>query len=322
MAWALDDAPDQTGRVVVITGGNSGVGLHAASMLVRRGARVVLACRDASKAEEARRRIEDEAPATGAGARGAAEVLPLDLADLSSVAKFAAQLAERHPAVDVLVNNAGVMGGAAAMTVQGLERQMGTNHFGHFALTAQVWPLLLAAPAARVVVLSSIAARGGRLGPELTEAQLVDPRPYAPMAVYANTKQANLLFAQELDRRARQADVPVRAIAVHPGVSYSNLFARQLREEGRGWLVPIADPVARLVLQSTRAGAMPTVRAVTDPAVDGGSFVGPTGFGQSRGAPELLEVYPQGRDEQTARLLWELSEAVTGVRFDVGARRS
>jgi len=311
MGWSARDAGDLSGKVVVVTGGNSGVGFEAARLFVARGAHVVLACRDVAKADAARARIATPDTSRGGSLRGSASVLELDLADLDSVESAAKNLAATHPVVDVLVNNAGVMGGGPMFTAQGHERQMGTNHLGHFALTARVWPLLAAAAGGRVVAVSSIAARGGQLGPSMTERDLIDPQPYRSQAVYSNSKQANLLFAQELHRRA--AGSTVRVLAAHPGVSYTNLFLRQLRDEGRGWLVPAARVVMPVLFQSAAAGSLPLVRAAIDPDLRGGEFVGPRRFGQARGAPELLEVYPQGADAAAAERLWSLSESLTGV---------
>ena len=311
MSWSARDAGDLSGKVVVVTGGNSGVGFEAARLFVARGAHVVLACRDVAKADAARARIAKPDTSRGASPGGSASVLELDLADLDSVESAAKNLAATHPVVDVLVNNAGVMGGGPMFTAQGHERQMGTNHLGHFALTARVWPLLAAAAGGRVVAVSSIAARGGQLGPSMTERDLIDPQPYRSQAVYSNSKQANLLFAQELHRRA--AGSTVRVLAAHPGVSYTNLFLRQLRDEGRGWLVPAARVVMPVLFQSAAAGSLPLVRAAIDPDLRGGEFVGPRRFGQARGAPELLEVYPQGADAAAAERLWSLSESLTGV---------
>ena len=303
MSWRADDLGDWSGRTVVITGGNSGIGLEAAKGLVQRGAHVVLACRDAGRAEQAR---------TGLRGPGTASTSSLDLTDLDDVAAFAGRTLEQYPALDALVCNAGVMGGAMLGTVQGHERQMGTNHLGHAALVARLFPSLAQARG-RVVTVSSIAARGGRLGPAMTEDDLISPPGYQSQAVYANTKQANLLFAQELHRRVGDR---VGSVAAHPGVSWTRLFVRQLHDDGKGWLVPPARVLGPLFLQSAAAGAAPTLRAL-DPATPSGAFVGPHAFNQFRGRPELLEVYRTGSDPATAARLWELTEHVIGVPLPV-----
>ncbi len=271
------------GRSVVITGGNSGIGLRAAQALKKQGARVILACRDVARSQR-------EAPGF--------EVRELDLADLDSVQRFAEQTGE----VDALVCNAGVMGGPMLMTTQALERQMGTNHFGHAALIARLFDRTK-----RIVIISSIAARGGRLHPGITAEELVTPPAYDPMSVYANTKQANLLLAQELHRRVGDR-VPV--VAAHPGVSWTNLFLRQMRENGYGWLVPAAKVVGPPFMQSAKAGALPTLMALDAPS---GSFVGPKLLNQWRGKPHLLDVYTTGSDPATAARLWEITEEVLGI---------
>ena len=271
------------GRTVVITGGNSGIGLEAAKALRDQGADVVLGCRDVTRSQQ-------QAPGF--------TVRELDLADLDSVAAFA----DGTDRVDALVCNAGVMGGPLLMTAQGIERQMGTNHFGHAALVTRLFPKL-----SRIVIISSIAARGGSLGPGMTVDDLTCPPAYAPQKVYANTKQANLLFAQELHRRVGSR---VPTVAAHPGVSWTNLFLRQLKDDGRGYLVPPMRLLGPVVLQSAKAGAAPTLRALEAPS---GSFVGPKGLNQSRGRPQLLDVYRTAADPAAAARLWQLTEDVLGL---------
>lgn len=289
MSWSPAGLDAWRGRTVIVTGGNSGIGLRAAQALRGHGADVVLACRDVARAM---------AVADGMAVR------ELDLTDLDSVAAFAAAA----PSVDALVCNAGIMGGAMLGTVQGHERQMGTNHLGHAALVAGLFPQLEAAHG-RVVTISSIAARSGTLTPRMTVDDLVSPVGYQSQAVYANTKQANLLFAQELHRRVGDR---VASVAAHPGVSWTNLFVRQLQEGGKGWLVPAARIIGPLVLQSAAAGAQPTLRAL-DPATPSGAFVGPRRLNQARGPAELLEVYPNAADPATGSRLWELTEQVLGL---------
>ena len=299
MTWHPRSLAQQTGRTFVVTGANSGIGLAAATDLVGRGATVVLAVRDVAKGEQARASMSGP---------GTAVVLELDLADLDSVAAFSKLVLERYTGLAGLVCNAGVMGGPLALTAQGFERQMGTNHLGHAALVTRLWPLLHSA-GGRVVVVSSLAARGGRLSAHTTREDLVAPSPYASQVVYSATKQANLLFAQELHRRAAGAGSPVSSVACHPGISDTQLFVRQLRERGLGVLVPVAKGVSRVALQSAAAGALPTLRAL-DHSTPSGAFVGPAALGQVRGRPELLEVYPNGQDLAAAARLWQLTEEI------------
>ena len=306
MTWSPRQLAQQTGRTVVITGANSGIGLEAARDLVGRGAHVVLAVRDVEKGERARESL---------GGRGRSSVVALDLADLDAVAVAVKTILERHDSLSALVCNAGVMGGPHGFTAQGFERQMGTNHLGHAALVAGLWPVLHSS-AARVVLVSSIAARAGRLGADTSREQLVDPSPYDARQVYSNTKQANLLFAQELHRRSGRAGSPVSAVAAHPGVSATNLFARQVEQGPVPLLAPMSRLVTRLAFQSASAGALPTLRAL-DHTTPSGAFVGPARFGQVRGRPELLEVPAVGSDLAAAARLWELTEQVLDTPLPV-----
>lgn len=306
MTWNPRQLAQQTGRTFVITGANSGIGQEAARDLVARGAHVVLGVRDVRKGEQAK--------ASFAGP-GTATVHELDLADLDSVAAFGKTVSAEHEALNALVCNAGVMGGPLLLTAQGHERQMGTNHLGHAALVTALWPLLHSG-GGRVVLVSSIAARAGRLSASTTREQLVAPSPYVGQAVYSNTKQANLLFAQELHRRAGAAGSPVSAVACHPGVSDTALFTRQLSERRLGFLNPVARALMKVTLQSATAGALPTLRAL-DHSTPSGAFVGPAALGQVRGRPELLDVYRSGQDPAAAARLWELTEEILGAPLPV-----
>ena len=289
----------ETGRTFVVTGANSGIGFEVARALVARGADVVLAVRGTAEGEKAAARLVGS---------GSTSVVELDLADLDHVAICAATLLDRHDNVGAVICNAGVMGGPYLLTPQGFERQMATNHLGHAALVTGLWPLLDAS-AARVVLVSSTEARGGQLSPRTTREQLLNPAPYDGRQVYRNTKQANLLFAQHLHRRCCKAGSPVSAVAVHPGASATNLFARQLERGGRGLLAPVSKVVTAVLLQSAAAGALSTLRAL-DHGTPSGAFVGPARFGQLRGPPELLDVYASASDPLTAARLWELTEEV------------
>lgn len=306
MSWHPRQLAQQNGRTFVITGANSGIGLEAARDLASRGGDVVLAVRDPRKGERARASLKGT---------GRVSVVELDLADLDSVADCAKTLGAEHSGLSALVCNAGVMAGPFLLTAQGFERQMATNHLGHAALVTALWPLLHSA-GGRVVLVSSIAARGGQLSAATTREQLVEPAPYDGQQVYRNSKQANLLFAQELARRAGEAGSPVSAVAVHPGVSSTNLFARQLTEAGRPVRAVASRVLTKLVLQSPEAGAMPTLRGL-DHSTPSGAFVGPARCGQFRGRPELLDVYASGKDPAVAARLWQLTEDVLGYPLPV-----
>jgi NAD(P)-dependent dehydrogenase (short-subunit alcohol dehydrogenase family) len=301
MTWHPRRLTEQAGRTFVVTGANSGIGFEAARGLVETGAHVVLAVRDIARG--------DKAAASLAG-RGSTSVVALDLSDLDQVALCARKLLERHDELAALVCNAGVMGGPFRLNPQGFERQMATNHLGHAALVAELWPLLHA-NGSRVVLVSSTEARSGQLSAHTTREQLLNPAPYDGRQVYRNTKQANLLFAQELHRRCGKARSPVSAVAAHPGASATNLFARQLEQAGRHVLAPASKVLSTVLLQTAAAGALSTLRAL-DHSTPSGAFVGPASFGQLRGRPTLLDVYASAKSPATAARLWQLTEQVLG----------
>ncbi|MPZ68057.1 MAG: SDR family NAD(P)-dependent oxidoreductase [Actinobacteria bacterium] len=301
MSWHPRQLGQQTGRTFVVTGANSGIGFEAARDLVGRGAHVVLAVRDTTKGETAAARLPGP---------GSTSVVELDLSDLDKVAECVKRLVDSHDNLSALICNAGIMGGPYLFTPQGFERQMGTNHLGHAALIAGLWPLLHTS-AARVVLIASNEARRGLLSPRTTREELFNPVPYNGQQVYSNTKQANLLFAQELHRRCERAGSPVISVAVHPGAASTNLFARQLERAGRVSLARVTKMVTKVILPSAASGARATLRAVDD-ATPSGTFVGPARFGQLRGPPEFLDVYPSASDPATAARIWELTEQALG----------
>jgi NAD(P)-dependent dehydrogenase (short-subunit alcohol dehydrogenase family) len=290
-SWTPAEMPDQSGRTFVVTGANSGIGLAAARELAASGARVVLAVRDTAKGE-----------AAAAGLSGNPEVRALDLADLASVRAFAEGL-DRN--IDVLVNNAGVMATPHRTTADGFELQLGTNHLGHFALTG----LLLARIQDRVLTISSGAHRMGRINFD----DLQSERSYRRWPAYGQSKLANLLFMYELQRRLDAAGSPLRSVAAHPGWAATNLQFHTESIQDR-----IMGLVNRIFAQSDEQGAWPTLYAATTPDLPGGSYVGPDGFLEQRGNPKRVGSSAAARDENTARRLWEVSEELTGVRYEFG----
>lgn len=308
VTWNEKNLPSQSGKTVVITGANSGVGFETAKVVVALGADVIMACRDLERSKAAAAQVASSGP-------GSVQLLRLDLADLDSIPAFAEQVQSRTSAVDALVNNAGIMGGFRQSSAQGFEAQMATNHLGHFALTATLLPLLLAATSPKVISLSSLAARSGLLNEAMTAGTLVDPQPYRAYPVYCNTKQATLLFAQELHRRARAAKTNLISLAVHPGVSATNLFNRQLRDYHLSALTPVVTGLGRVALQSPKGSARSEIRALTDDHLQGGEFLGPTAFVQFRGRPEVIPLYRVARNPSTATRLWALSEQITTTPF-------
>jgi NAD(P)-dependent dehydrogenase (short-subunit alcohol dehydrogenase family) len=297
-AWTFADIPDQTGRVAVVTGANTGIGFETARALAKKGARVVLACRSRDKGQAAVERIRAEEP------RAAVELALLDLADLDDVARFARDFAGAHARLDLLILNAGVMVPPFGRTKQGFETQFGTNHLGHFALAARLFPLLESTPGARLVVVSSGVHHMGRV-------DFDDPnferRRYVPFAAYAQSKLANLLFALELDRRLRAAGSRVMVTAAHPGWTATDLQ----RTAG------FARVLTPLFAMKAPDGALPTLRAATDPHAESAVYYGPAGLFEMRGPPAVARINEKARDEGAAARLWALSEELTGVRFAV-----
>ncbi|MCP4435729.1 MAG: SDR family NAD(P)-dependent oxidoreductase [Actinomycetia bacterium] len=298
--------PDQGGKVAVVTGANGGLGLCVAERLAAAGADVVMACRNMKKAADAARRVE--AASTG----GRVSVLALDLSSQSSVREAASKATAELGRVDMLVNNAGVMAVPRELTEDGWERQLATNHLGHFAFTALLWPLLAEAPAARVVAVSSNAHRMGRIRFD----DLDGERSYNPWVAYAQSKLADLLFVAELQRRLDAVGSPAMATAAHPGWSATDL---QTTGRGAGRLeTRLMDFVNGLFGQSAAMGALPTVHAATSPNVVAGGYYGPGGPLEMRGFPVPVGRSRAAADAATAHALWEVSELRTGVEFTAG----
>jgi NAD(P)-dependent dehydrogenase (short-subunit alcohol dehydrogenase family) len=295
--WTANDIPDQTGRAVVITGANSGIGLVAARELARAGARVVMAVRNLDKGRAA----ADSIPSAEV------EVRELDLADLGSVRSFAE---DYQGEVDLLINNAGVMAPPRQETKDGFESQFGTNHLGHFALTGLLLPRLLTASEPRVVTVSSGAHRIGRIRFD----DLQGERRYFNWLWYGQSKLANLMFCFELQRRATEAGTELKSMAVHPGYARTNLqFASP------PWYEQAVMKVTNVVAQTADMGALPTLYAATVPDLPGGSFVGPDGFMEQRGYPHVVTAADKAYDEAAWRRLWEVSEDLTGVSYEFSA---
>ena len=305
--WTEANIPDQTGRTILITGANSGIGFEAARALAQHGATVVMGCRNRSKADEAVSQIEATEPS------GSVEILEMDLSDLDSVAAAAAEFRATNDRLDVLVNNAGLMATPNQRTSQGFEMQFGVNHLGHFALTGHLLDVLLATDKSRIVSISSQGHRGGKLDFD----DLNSEKKYSAWQAYFQSKLANLVFTNELQRRLAAADADVIAVAAHPGVASTNLG----HESAGGVLSTMMDkmrPVMdKLVTQSAAMGALPTLRAATDPDVVGGDYFGPGGFGEMKGHPKKVGMSSRARDEDSARRLWELSKDMTEVNYDL-----
>lgn len=262
---------------------------------------MVLACRNEERGAAAANRLRKASP------DALVVVMELNVASLKSISSFADEFATRFGQLDVLVNNAGIMAVPYGLTVDGFERQIGTNHLGHFALTGLLLDRLITTPGARVVTISSIAHREADI--DFDNLQYEDGEDYEPMKAYRRSKLCNLLFAYELDRRLRAAGHDATSLAAHPGVSVTNLF------DHVGWWARLFRPVAGLLLQSAESGALPTLRAATDPHAAGGQYYGPTGRKETTGPPELTTSTPLSHDQEIAARLWELSERLTGVSY-------
>ena len=296
--WDADRIPDQTGRVAVVTGANSGLGLVTARELARRGALVVLACRNMEKGRAALAEVE----AAASGPKP--ELEELDLASLSSVRSFAARFEAKHDGLDLLINNAGVMAAPRRFTDDGFELHLGTNHLGHFALANLLLPLMEGRDDARVVTLSSSAHKTVR---GMAFDNLNGERHYFRWNAYGQSKLANLLFALELDRRLRARGSTVKSLAAHPGYSATNLQSAA---------APLVDRLVMkvgnaVVAQDDEMGALPVLYAATEPGLEGGTYVGPDGAGEHRGHPTIVRPNRVARDEESARRLWEVSAEVT-----------
>jgi NAD(P)-dependent dehydrogenase (short-subunit alcohol dehydrogenase family) len=297
--WTEQHIPDQRGRVAIVTGANTGLGFETARMLAEHGAQVVLAVRDVEKGERAAGRID-----------GDVRVQALDLTSLASVRSAAADLRAAHPRIDLLINNAGVMYTPKATTADGFELQFGTNHLGHFALTGLLLDRLLPVTGSRVVTVSST---GHRIQAAIHFDDLQWERSYSRAAAYGQAKLANLMFTYELQRRLAVHGTTV-AVAAHPGVSNTEL-TRNVPAALRlpvTWLAP-------LLTQEPRMGALPTVRAATDPSVLGGQYFGPGGRGEVRGFPQRVSSSADSHDQAVQGRLWSVSEELTGVTFPVAA---
>ncbi|WP_102145286.1 SDR family NAD(P)-dependent oxidoreductase [Mycobacterium hubeiense] len=300
--WTADDVPDQSDRVAVITGANTGIGYEAAAVLADKGAHVVLAVRNVDKGNDAKARILATSP------NAVVSVQELDLTSLDSIRKAADELRATFPRIDLLINNAGVMYTPLQRTQDGFELQFGTNHLGHFALTGQLLDNLLPVEGSRVVTISSQGHRAGRINFDDLNAE----RGYNRFAAYSQSKLANLLFTYELARRLAAKGAPTIAVAAHPGGSNTEL-TRNLPS----FLRPATDLIWGLIAQSAAMGALPTLRAATDPAVRNAEYYGPDGFAEQRGHPKRVESTKKSHDPDLQRRLWQVSEELTGVTYPV-----
>ena len=300
--WTVSQIPDLTDKVVVVTGANSGIGLETARELARKGADTILACRSVERGQRAIDEVRAEMP------RSMVALMMLDLGSLASIERFARALTRTRSRLDVLVNNAGIMAVPYSQTEDGFESQMGTNHLGHFALTGRLLKLLLATASARVVTVSSVAHRAGKMD---FSNLLFENRSYSPFRAYWRSKLANLLFTYELQRRFESAGTDALSLAAHPGFSSTNIS----RHLGRHWYSRLEAPLIHSFSQRPAMGALPVLRAAVDSQAKGGQYYGPGGLLGLRGSPVLVSSNAASRKPQHARRLWRLSKELTGVHY-------
>jgi NAD(P)-dependent dehydrogenase (short-subunit alcohol dehydrogenase family) len=297
--WTTADIPDQSGRIAVITGANTGLGYETAAALAAKGAHVVLAVRNVEKGKQAAARIG-----------GDVSVVELDLTSLASIRTAAEELKSRFDHVDLLINNAGVMTTPKSTTADGFELQFGTNHLGHFAFTGLLLDHVADVPGARVVTVSS---NGHKMLADIHFDDLQWERSYNRLRAYSQSKLANLLFTYELQRLLADGHAAI-AVAAHPGFSSTELVRNMPNV-----LLPVVNAISPLLSQSAAMGALPTLRAATDPGVLGGQYFGPDGFGEQRGYPKVVASSEKSHDLALQRRLWTVSEELTGVTFDLPA---
>jgi len=303
LRWDTDQIPDLCGKVVVITGGNTGIGYQAAIAFASKGAETILACRNESKAIKAVRKIQMEVPRAKVG------YLNLDLGSLASIHHFADNFRNLYSRLDILLNNAGVIIKSFSTTEEGFESQMGINHLGHFALTGLLMEFIAKTDGARVVNVSSKAHRKERM--DFNTLLYTSGKGYSRIGAYTSSKLANLLFTYELDRRFRKASVNAMALAAHPGYSYTDFGRARVFKILRY----IFYPLVIAITQSSARGALPSLRASVDPEARGGDFFGPGGRGERKGYPVKVRSNGATHNKKDARLLWKVSEELTGVNF-------
>ncbi|RLN88628.1 hypothetical protein BBJ28_00024019 [Nothophytophthora sp. Chile5] len=318
--WGVSQIPSQKGKLAVVTGANSGLGYETALQLARKGAHVVLACRNEARGREAEANIRELLASDPAA--GTVEFMQMDVSDLSSVKTFSEEFAKTHKRLDLLVNNAGVMAVPYSKTVDGYERQFSTNHLGHFALTAQLFPLLRQSAPSRIVNVSSHAHRYASLSRFTASSgagiMYTSEKGYSASVAYGESKLCNLLFTMALDRRLRAQGVQgVTAVACHPGFTASNLTAAPSTESnwfGRFyWRVFALTPV----WQDVPTGTLPSLFAATGSLVQSGDYYGPGGFMGLAGPPMRVQPRATAYDEPAAQALWDESERLAKVKFAV-----
>ncbi|KHE70918.1 oxidoreductase [Halobacillus sp. BBL2006] len=303
--WSIEDIPSLVNKVAVVTGGNGGLGFEAVKAFATKGATVIMASRSLERGKEACHSILKEYPDVSI------EVMQLDLENLDSVKEFANNFRQKYDRLDILLNNAGVMTTPYGKTKDGFELQLGTNHLGHFALTALLFDRIKATENARVINISSNAHKSGKI--DFDNLMFEGGKGYSPMKSYGQSKLANLLFTFELQRRIEKAGLSMKSLAAHPGGAQTNL-ARHLEDK---LLYKLLSGPLRIMTQSASQGALPGIRAATDPTLEGGRYLGPSGFMEMKGDPVIVAPKTEAYDVMDAELLWKESERLTGVQFSI-----
>ena len=299
--WTTENIPELKGKVIIVTGGNSGLGYESVKAFAKNGAEVILTSRSIEKGEAAKTKIGK--------VKGNISVLQLDLMDFASIKNFAEYFKKKYNRLDVLLNNAGIMTTPYFLTKDGLEAQNGTNHFGHFALTGHLFELIKNTSKSRFVNVSSMAHKQGKM--DFDNLLFENGKGYSAMKSYGRSKLMNLLFTYELQRKLEAAGIDSISVAAHPGVSNTNL-ARFLEDK---LIFKILKPLMSPFIQEQEMGALPEIRAAVDPNVKGGEYYGPDGFNEMKGFPVLVQSNEASHNLEDAKKLWEVSEKLTGVKF-------
>lgn len=302
--WSTTDIPDLSGKQIIVTGGNSGLGFEAVKAMAQKNAHVVLACRNLIKGEEARKKIVNLNPTSDV------VVMELDLANMKSIQNFANKYKQNYTQLDILMNNAGIMMVPYGQTVDGFENQLGTNHLGHFALTGLLLDVLKKTPKSRVVNVSSMAHKNGVM--DFDNLLYENGKNYSPLKAYGRSKLSNLLFTYELQRFFELNKIDSIAIAAHPGVSDTNLFDHAAPK----WVLSLMKPLFSLMVQPADMGVLPQLRAATDPNAKGSEYYGPNGRREMKGFPILVEPTSSALNKVHAQKLWEISEKLTNIAYN------
>lgn len=305
LKWSFKDIPDLSGKVIIVTGGNSGLGYESVKAFAQKGAEVILASRSIEKGEDAKNKIMQEVP----GAK--INIMHLDLGDLESIKKFSTDFQKKFGRLDVLLNNAGIMMTPYFETKDGFEGQFGTNHLGHFALTGQLMNTLTETSGSRIVNVSSNIHKRGKI--DFANLQYKNGQDYTPIKSYGRSKLANLLFTYEMQRKLELAGKDTISVAAHPGFAMTNL-SRHLEKK---WLVKLLRPLMVSMAQDQAMGALPQIRAAVDSEVKGSQYFGPGGKNEMKGYPVLVSSNGESHNIENAARLWEESEKLTGIRYNI-----